>query len=569
MDWFVRTILIGYAAVLLVRALLVDRHEPMLQVGDMVQPLQWAIKVLTANVLAGVRFLLLGVLIALSTGPRESPRRFVDSLGRWLLILLLGLGLLALLSVAESGRLPSVLHCLLPLTGYLAGVWVGFTCLRGRRAMLWLVPKVLLVVLALGASAAGLAFLAMENEPLAFQPPKVASAEKRRLARILSGSAAEADGFQRLRLSERDINLLLAMSMAQVRPAGKARIALAEGEVTADLSMRVPGWAASPRYINFHATCQAEVTAGRPRIRLKQCRVGDLSIPQLVLHVVPFVLISAVLNDPELERIVAAINSVRVQRDGVEAVFRSGELRERLKASFHARLGEKPEVVMRTRIHLRHLIQSAGKLPTSDNQGDDRFAAFFQNAFELARSRSRREDPVLENRAAILALAILLGHWRVETLVGRVTDEDLRSAAQRHDGTVTIRGRHDWPRHFLVSAALAVLSHESLSDEAGLLKEELDAGEGGSGFSFADLLADRAGTLIALAATRDEPSARRMQDRLAGGFRIDEIFPPAADLPRGISDRELEAEYGGVGGEKYNQVIREIQRRLSECEALR
>jgi hypothetical protein len=49
-----------------------------------------------------------------------------------------------------------------------------------------------------------------------------------------------------------------------------------------------------------------------------------------------------------------------------------------------------------------------------------------------------------------------------------------------------------------VSAALALVSHESLSDEAGLFKEEIDAAEGGSGFSFCDLLADCARSPLAL-----------------------------------------------------------------------
>jgi hypothetical protein len=49
-----------------------------------------------------------------------------------------------------------------------------------------------------------------------------------------------------------------------------------------------------------------------------------------------------------------------------------------------------------------------------------------------------------------------------------------------------------------VSAALALVSHESLSDEAGLFKEEIDAAEGGSGFTFCDLLADCARSPLAL-----------------------------------------------------------------------
>ena len=46
-----------------------------------------------------------------------------------------------------------------------------------------------------------------------------------------------------------------------------------------------------------------------------------------------------------------------------------------------------------------------------------------ERAFAYARERSTENDPVAENRAAIVALGILLGHWRVETLVGRVLDE--------------------------------------------------------------------------------------------------------------------------------------------------
>ncbi|MHC4581849.1 MAG: hypothetical protein ACYS14_10355, partial [Planctomycetota bacterium] len=98
---------------------------------------------------------------------------------------------------------------------------------------------------------------------------------------------------------------------------------------------------------------------------------------------------------------------------------------------------------------------------------------------------------------------------------------------------------------------------------------ELDAGRGGSGFSFADLLADRAGTTFALRATRDAASAFAMQDRLARGFRIEEFFPPAADLPEGIPDAELQWRYGGVGGRAYNQLIDEIERRIAACAAYR
>ena len=118
-----------------------------------------------------------------------------------------------------------------------------------------------------------------------------------------------------------------------------------------------------------------------------------------------------------------------------------------------------------------------------------------------------------------------------------------------------------------MSAAIALLSDDVVSDAAGLLKEELDADVGGSGFSFADLLADRAGTMFAIRATHDEASARAMQERIGSCFRVDDFFPLAADLPEGIPDVELQTYYGGVGGEIYSRFIEDIERRLAACAA--
>jgi hypothetical protein len=117
-----------------------------------------------------------------------------------------------------------------------------------------------------------------------------------------------------------------------------------------------------------------------------------------------------------------------------------------------------------------------------------------------------------------------------------------------------------------VSAALTVLSAEAPSDAVGLLKEELDAARG-SGFSFGDLLADRAGTTFAAVATRDEASAVAMQERLARGFRGDDFFPEGADLPEDLTDAELQPVYGGVGGAGYQRVVDEIERRVAACPA--
>ena len=134
---------------------------------------------------------------------------------------------------------------------------------------------------------------------------------------------------------------------------------------------------------------------------------------------------------------------------------------------------------------------------------------------------------------------------------------------------MSLRGRTDWTKHFWVSACLTLLSEDVVSLAVGLLKEELDAGRGGSGFSFGDLLADRTGTMFGLCATDDPAMARAMQDRIARGFDVDAFFPVANDLPEGLTDAQLKSRYGGVNGEGYNRLLQEIDRRIAACAAYR
>ncbi len=119
-----------------------------------------------------------------------------------------------------------------------------------------------------------------------------------------------------------------------------------------------------------------------------------------------------------------------------------------------------------------------------------------------------------------------------------------------------------------MSGALTVLSAQAPSDAIGLFREELDAG-GGSGLSFGDLMADRAGTTFALLATGDDAGARAIQARLAGGFRVHDFFLEAADLPEEIQDTELQSRYGGVGGPLFRSYAAEVERRMWSCPGYR
>ena len=113
-----------------------------------------------------------------------------------------------------------------------------------------------------------------------------------------------------------------------------------------------------------------------------------------------------------------------------------------------------------------------------------------------------------------------------------------------------------------------MLSDADRSITVGLTKELMDAVPGGSGFSFADLAADAAGSTFASAATRDRASARATQRRIISGVRVADYLPDFQDLPEGLTSDELQSIYGGLGGDGTQEVVDEIRRLLATSAGL-
>jgi hypothetical protein len=217
-----------------------------------------------------------------------------------------------------------------------------------------------------------------------------------------------------------------------------------------------------------------------------------------------------------------------------------------------------------TQARLRQLVALAPQLPS----GDARFAALVEAAFAPLPEGSALESARDRNRASILALGIALGHERIARYTGLDEDDALVQAAIRLRDGATLRGRGDWSRHHTVSAALAVLRNPLLSDTAGVVKEQLDTLDRGSGFSFGDLAADRAGARLAEVATRSERDAAAIQARLQRGFVVDDYFPPAADLPEDLSASLFRQQYGDIGDSRYRLQLAAIDARLDQCAGL-
>ncbi len=182
--------------------------------------------------------------------------------------------------------------------------------------------------------------------------------------------------------------------------------------------------------------------------------------------------------------------------------------------------------------------------------------------FALAENQSAAGSrPDQENMALVQVLALYSVRIGIKDFVGL----DLqRRIKPRVPVTLTIDGRRDLAQHYLVSAGIAVSAGSRLSSFVGLAKEVDDA-DRGSGFSFADLAADKAGVKTGTLAVASSEQAARLQKRMKSVLTESDFMPDITHLPEGIREMEFRRRYTDLDSETYALVSEEIDRRISAC----
>jgi hypothetical protein len=181
------------------------------------------------------------------------------------------------------------------------------------------------------------------------------------------------------------------------------------------------------------------------------------------------------------------------------------------------------------------------------------------------------DSPAKENRAALMALVLYFGTDKFELLVGDISKLSTKQLEQRtkRRSRVMLRERVDIQKHFIYSVALQLFGTSTASNAIGELKEFLDSNSGGSGFSFADLMADRAGTRLAMLATDSDESALKVQEHLADIIDEDLLLPELTGLPEGISQQKFEQYYYDIDSLVYQTMLHNIDDRLRKIAVYR
>jgi hypothetical protein len=381
--------------------------------------------------------------------------------------------------------------------------------------MRWLLGLVLILV--------ALFFLATDTQP---SLKRSALIDSLGLRRMREGETRQ------LVVSETDLDRgMNALAARLGKGSASTKIASDQLIVHASLSLPVVG-----RFVNLELTlAQAGEVLAPARMRL-----GSLPVP-------------AALSGEMLAGILALspyANELAAARDMLDSArLRGGNLALRFTwrgaAVERAMAGTVGQGVDNRvlDVYRAHLNQVGG--------GD--FAVLLGEAFALAKRRSGDHDPILENRAALTVLA-------ENALGGKLLSRRGAVNLERRSG-IRLAGRGDFSQHFALSAFIAATGGEGLSDMAGLYKEIKDS-QGGSGFSFTDLAADRAGSRLGETSTRSKAFAKEIQHRLAGTRNSALFFPAVKDLPEFMNQAEFQRRFGGVDEPAYQAMMEKIEGRI-------
>ncbi len=192
-------------------------------------------------------------------------------------------------------------------------------------------------------------------------------------------------------------------------------------------------------------------------------------------------------------------------------------------------------------------------------------ANFMAPLFRMAKDRSdyKLTEPTDENQAALLALVMFFGSHRFESLIGPVRTEEMK-LQRRSSPNAVLGDRRDLRLHFLISAGIKVISDKGITYTVGEFKELLDSSQGGSGFSFADLAADRAGLRFAEVAVDRSGGARKLQRLFSENASEDTFFPNVADLPEDLSKEKFESLYENIEAAPYLNMVNKIDARIDQ-----
>ena len=431
----------------------------------------------------------------------------------------------------------------------------------------WL-KRFLLFVVILFVIFSTVIFMALQSSPH-IQPKHHidanSAAENQRIAQRLARSIKSEDQLIYLQVTQSELHGLSAFGHRAVSQL-TSDIILFQGNALIKLSIELP-FPALVKYLNV----EVMLVASKEGLDIDTVTIGHITLPGNGLVSITEWLANIYVKDEFGTELLSMIKSVDITSNQLSVgVALSENFQDEPLSNTNSLLAIRDKLALYGDVEvIRFYHQSLVETIEQSGTMELSFADYVGFTFGLVKQRNLAgitESLAAENRAALMALVLYFGTDRFELLVGDISNLSVKQLQQRSKlrARVKLRERVDIQKHFIYSVALQLFGTSTASNAIGELKEFLDSNNGGSGFSFADLMADRAGTRLAMLATDSDKSALRVQNHLAGITEEALLLPELTGLPEGISQQAFELHYRDINSLVYDSMLKSIDQKLQE-----
>ena len=339
-------------------------------------------------------------------------------------------------------------------------------------------------------------------------------------------------------VSEQELSLV-ANHLIQRVSSGGATVSLSDNTIVVQASLAIPGL--QPAY---YVNVDTALSTAKNRLAFEHLKIGKLRVPNRVASALGEFVMMHAYRSADIPASNDLIKAIDVSPKRLAVTY---QWQENLIAAVRDRLVPAATVARLKRYNDALVLFGNGATGAQ---------TLTQIVRHLANTAMPDDDYVADNRAMIISLSNYVNGRRMSALIPEVEQWPTPKRIK-----ITAHGRKDLAQHFATSAALAVTGGSEISDAIGLYKE-IDDSDGGSGFSFKDLAADRAGTQFAELATASTARAQAVREQLMRLGSETGLVPELGGLEENMRDAVFKARYGGIEDKRYLDVVAEIDRRI-------
>ncbi len=325
---------------------------------------------------------------------------------------------------------------------------------------------------------------------------------------------------------------------------GNAQTVFSEHQVQIYLTFPIP-----VNFISGYLNLAVTMVQTKDLPRIQSVRIGKLSLPDSIAN---YLLSNEFMwsrINPEYRKGLDTIKFVYISEHQVSVLYRWNKSAPKLKGGILALDEHELTQLLRYQTLLANIKhQNHGKAIS--------LTSLLQPLMQLAAEQSINGGAQSENRAMLLVAALHVSNIPIKVLIPAA-----ETWPRPESQLITLNARNDFAKHFMVSAVISAYADTNLANAIGLYKEIEDA-RSGSGFSFDDIIADRAGTTFGARAVASETHALKLQKLLAAGMEDMDLMPFWSDLPESMPESEFKQRFGSIDSAAYQRIIAEIERRV-------